>query len=250
MAPFGTRTTHKLFELTKRRSRMVVKNWKRILLLTVLVIVSTIAYTKGGKYLEEDDKIIVSSLCFAGVILTGMRLWMDISMDTKMKKPMETETRELTEAEKKEMEKWAGKLEIENEEVIFSFGEEQIVKIRISDIKAIGEFTTAADPIAIDWYLIIVNKDHDVIYIPVFAVGLQDVLEELSQNLNHEIVHKLFASIKFDSNVIYPKSVDGEKLFHLKGLNPDDIWGKLKLKIGFGSVTPILREEIVGLKED
>lgn len=97
--------------------------------------------------------------------------------------------------------------------------------------------------------MIVVKKDNEVIYLPAYAVGLQETLKQLSEILNHEIVPKLFASIKFDSNVIYPKSIDGKKLFQFQGLNPKGIWEKVKVNLGFSPITPILRNEIIELKK-
>ena len=198
----------------------------------------------GEKYFGKDYSPFLFSMFFTGTIASGIWLRAKIASD----KIMETIKREPTDKELKEREKWAGKLEIENQKLVFKYGENQQIKIKISDIKVIGEFTTDADPIATDWYLIIVRRDNEIIYLPAYAVGLQETLQHLSEIYNHEIVPKLFASIKFDSNVIYPKSIDGKKLFDLKGLNPKGIWERIKVNMGLSPITPILRKEIIELE--
>jgi len=203
---------------------------------------------KGEEFFGEDLSLIIFSILFTGTIASGIWLKTKITFDRDFEEMMTDIKRERTEKELKEQEKWAGKIEIENEKLVFKYGEEQRVTIQISDIKVIGELTTDADPIATDWYLIIVRKNNEVIYFPAYAVGLHESLEQLSKKLNHDIVPKLFASINFDSNVIFSKSIDGEKLFQLEGLNPKGIWGKIKLNLGFSPITPVLRSEIIELK--
>ncbi len=178
-----------------------------------------------------------------------MWLWINFWGDRELRKIIKNEDQEPTKDELKEIEKWTGRLEIVDKDLIFHYGEEQKIKIEISDIKVIGEFTTEADLIATDWYLILVKKNNEVVYLPAYAVGFQETLNQLSKILNYEIAPRLFASVKFDSNIIYPKSVDGEKLFNLKGVNSNSVWEKIKVNMGFSSITPILRNEIIQLKE-
>ncbi|MEM9820614.1 MAG: hypothetical protein AAF985_06060 [Bacteroidota bacterium] len=190
---------------------------------------------------------------FALIFTGGIMLFIVISSSFRAKQDVEKlkarSKRKPTQEELEERKKWAGHLEIKEQYLVFNYREDQQIKVEIKAIKAIGELTTDADPIAIDWYLIIVKRDNEVIYFPAYAAGLQETLKQLSAILNHEIVPKLFASIKFDSNVIYPKSVDGQKLFQLEGLNPSGTWKKVKVGLGLTPITPILRNEIMELKE-
>lgn len=196
-----------------------------------------------------DKGALIFTLFFTGGVLLFIVVNSHFRMKKDLEKLKEKAKRKPTKRELEEREKWAGKLKVETDALIFEHGEELKVKVKISDIKVIGEFTTEADPVATDWYLIIVKNDNEVIYLPAYAVGLQESLTELSKILNYEIVPKLFASVKFDSNVIYPESIDGNKLFHLKGLNPNGIWEKIKVRMGLSPITPILRSEIIELKK-
>lgn len=233
--------------VNQKKNEMIAENWKQILAFVVSLFISLIILINGEEYLGRDYSPIMFSIFFAGAIVTGIWLGIKILADRNLEKILDKVKNQPAENELKEREKWAGRLEILNEELIFNYGEDQKIKIKISDLKVIGEFTTEADPIATDWFLVIVKKNNEVLYLPAYAVGLQDTLTQLSKTLNHEIVPKLFASVKFDSNVIYPKSIDGEKLFHLKGLNPKGIWEKIKVNMGFNPITLILRREIVDL---
>jgi len=226
---------------------MISKNRKEILVFIISLGDSIVILAMGKKQIGVDYSSILFSIFCTATIISGIWLCMKISIDRDLEKIIENAKREPTEKELKEREKWSGKLEMKNQELVFEYGDEQQINIEISDIKVIGEFTTDADPIATDWYLIIVRKNNEVIYLPAYAVGLQETLKQLSQRLNYEIVPKLFASVKFDSNVIYPKSIDGKNLFHLKGLNPTGMWEKLKVNWGFSPITPILRNEIMEL---
>jgi hypothetical protein len=228
---------------------MSAKHWKEILIFSFSLGITIMLLLTGEKYFGKDYTPIVFSIFFMGTIASGIWLKTKLDFEIDFDKIMTDIKREPTEKELEEREKWAGKLEIENQDLVFKHGGDQQVKIEISDIKIIGEFTTDADPIATDWYLIIVKKNNEVIYLPAYAVGLQETLKQLSDIFNHEIVPKLFASVKFDSNVIYPKSIDGKKLFQFEGLNPKGIWEKIKVNLGFSPITPILRNEIIELKE-
>jgi len=225
----------------------VWKKYKKLILTFIVSLVISIILLKYGDiFLRKELIAYIFSIFSTITFSTGLFLAISIYGDHEFEKILQ---REPTEKELKQQEQWAGKLEIDDQDVVFKYGEDQQIKIAISNIKVIGELTTDANPIATDWYLVIVKKNNEVIYLPVYAVGLHDILMQLSKILNHEIVPKLFASVIFDSNIIYPKSFDGKKLFHLEGLNPNGIWEKIKLKLGFSPITPILRNEIIELKE-
>lgn len=224
---------------------MIAKYWKDLLTIVFTLGMSMVIYSTGEVYFGKDYTPIIFSIFATGVLLSVMWLFIKVLGDRSLEKIK----REPTEKELEERENWAGKLEIEKQDLVFKYGESQQLKILISDIKVIGEFTTEPDSIATDWYLVIVQKDNEVIYLPAYAVGLQETLNQLSEIFNYKIVPKLFASVKFDSNVIFPESIDGEKLFHLRNLKPKGVLEKIKVNLGFSPITPILRNEIIEWKE-
>ena len=225
---------------------MIRKYWKGILAFFISLSIAIFLLHNGEEYFDKEVLGIVFSVFATIALVLGIGLFVWIWADRSVEKRMK---RKLTEEELKEQEKWAGRLEVENKILSIYFGGNEKLDIKVSELKVIGEFTTDADPIATDWYLILVKENNEVVYLPVYAVGFQEAIKKLSEVLGEEISPKLFSSIQFDSNILFPKNLKDKKLFDFEGINPSGIWDKIKLNLGFKSITPILRKEIIEFRK-
>ncbi len=152
---------------------------------------------------------------------------------------------ELIDKQKEDNDKWSGTIELEKDDIVFTSTGREIIRLSLLDIKVIGEMTTTADPVANDWYLVFVDKDNEQHFIPAYANNMKSFQEQLGVKLDTEIVGTLFASVDFDSNIIYPKELAGQKLLDFKDAEPKNIWEKIGKFLGLGKpITSDLTEEI------
>lgn len=230
---------------------MFVKYWKELASLLFFGILSIVILLVGGEFLSDAYVPIVVSVFFTGAMLSWIKLKVKYTADRDTEQLMQKIGQQPTKEQLEGQEKWAGKLELKDKTLIFSCEGAQDLKIVLSDVKVIGEYTTIADPIMVDWldwYLVIVCKNNEIRWVPTYAVGVQETLAQLSEIFGYEVVTRLHGNLEFDSNVIYPQSMNGEKLFHVEGLETKGLWRKLKSAIGLGTVTITLREEIIELE--
>jgi|GEM_PF-4815953 len=217
---------------------MIKKYWIGTSAFLTLAATSVFLLWSGDTVLGKEISSIVFSIVATGTTVLGIGLYTWIRLDINLnEKP--------TEEQLKEQEKWAGRIEVVKEQIHFFYDDNEKLIINLSEIKVIGEMTTEADPSTIDWYLVLVKINNEAIYLPAYAVGFQEALNKISQILGEQIMPKLFSSIKFDSSVIFPKSLQNETLFYFEELTPAGFWNKIKLTLGYKPITPVLKDKIV-----
>ena len=221
----------------------VNNRYKKAILIFVMSLALAIFFLHEGNEHFSDRTSQIAFSIFATVSYTlgfGLAIWIysDWMLQNKM-------LNEPTKEDLKSQEEWAGKLDVDKMYLRFFYNNSENLKIKLSDIKAIGEFTTAAELITIDWYLIIVKMNNELIYLPAYSVGFNEAIINLSEELGVEIEPKLFSSTNYDSNVLYPESLRNKKLFDFEGINPTNFIDRIKLKFGFKAIVPSLRKEIV-----
>jgi hypothetical protein len=154
---------------------------------------------------------------------------------------------EMTETEKEDNDKWSGTIVLEKDDIVFKWQNIDQKRFSLNDIKVIGEMTSQADPIAIDWYIVFVDKNNEQYYVPAYANEMQNFLKQLGNRLEIEFIGTLYSSIDFASNVIYPKELAGKKFLEFKDDEPKNFWEKIGKFLGFGK--PIVAELTKEIKE-
>lgn len=120
----------------------------------------------------------------------------------------------------KKSDKFSGLVELINNEVIFKSNGNIIDKFLISNVKVIAEFTTDADAVGNDYFLVFVENDNVIHYIPVYAQNFENFIQEIEVVLNLKITLSLVNSIRINSNIIFPKDFQNRKLFQFVKVEP------------------------------
>ena len=123
---------------------------------------------------------------------------------------------------------------IKDSQVLFTQNGTELARISISDIKLIGEYTTANGPFVDDWFIVFMTSAEKWIQISEYTAGMQEVLKELSTLFKAEIVGSLFASISWKTNVIWPAGIEGAEMWDLQIQPPVTLVQKLKTWVGLG----------------
>ena len=149
------------------------------------------------------------------------------------------------EKQKNDNDERSGTIELDDKFIIFKSQGAEIYKFLLGDIKIIGEMTTQADAFANDWNIIFIGKDGTQYYVPAYANNMDDFLKELGTKLNTTIIGSLSWSVDFNSNVIFPENLAGQKLLDFTDDEPKNIWEKFLKFMGFGKpITSDLTNEI------
>lgn len=156
---------------------------------------------------------------------------------------------ELTDKQKENNDRWSGTISLDNEHIVFKSEGKELIKLLLTNVKVIGEMTTVADPMANDWYFIFVDKNNQEHYVPAYANNMETFQKQISERLGIEIYGRLFSSIDFDSNILYPNELLGKKLFDIIETNPKNSWEKILKFLGLGNPKSVeLTEEVKNYK--
>ncbi|MEY5047521.1 MAG: hypothetical protein RLZZ175_880 [Bacteroidota bacterium] len=127
----------------------------------------------------------------------------------------------------KKSDKFSGLVELINNEVIFKSNGNIIDKFLISNVKVIAEFTTDSDMSGNDYFLVFVENDNVIHYVPVYAQNFENFIQEIEVILNLKITFSLANSIRINSNIIFPKDFQNRKLFQFVTVEPTGFWQTL-----------------------
>ncbi len=127
----------------------------------------------------------------------------------------------------KKSDKFSGLVELINNEVIFKSNGNIIDKFLISNVKVIAEFTTDSYASGNDYFLVFVENDNVIHYIPVYAQNFENFIQEIEVILNLKITFILANSIRINSNIIFPKDFQNRKLFQFVTVEPTGFWQTL-----------------------
>jgi hypothetical protein len=137
---------------------------------------------------------------------------------------------------KKEQEKYSGKVYIVDDNIIWEQNNEVIISIEIAKVKIIAEYTNTAGPFLDDWFFVFVMNKNVAWQISAYAVGIDSLLVELSDKFGCVIQGTLFYSTDFRSNILWPKLLQGQKLYSLDvddNLPRKGFWEKIIIGLGF-----------------
>jgi hypothetical protein len=118
------------------------------------------------------------------------------------------------------------------------------VQIPIKDIKIVGEFTTTAGPFQDDWFYVFILDKEDIREISAYAIGTEEVLKQVGQQINADIFGQLAASADWKTNILWPTILRGQELFKTTDKQQTNIWGKLKSKIGLADKEVELTDDL------
>ena len=145
----------------------------------------------------------------------------------------------------KKKEKISSRTYIQGEKIYWISGKRILTRIPINDIKIIGEYTTDGGPYKNDWFLVFITSLKDIREISVYALGAEEMLKELGQQINSRLSVQLANSSDWKSIILWPNIFYGKELFSLTPKQPANFREKLKSMIGFSKIEIGLTDELI-----
>jgi hypothetical protein len=103
--------------------------------------------------------------------------------------------------------------------------------VAVDGVVLAAEHTTNAGPWADDYFLILVEADHDKLYVAIaslYSNGIEEVLRDLGQRWNANIELQLLNSTEWKSRVLWPPELVGTEYFEFKEIEPQTITNRLR----------------------
>lgn len=104
----------------------------------------------------------------------------------------------------------------------------------IPSIALIAEYTTNEGPQCDDYFLVFVTIEKDMFYFHTasfYADGRDEALAALKKLLGSTFDLELTGSIEWDSRVMWPQEIAGNKYFQFKPVRPETMLQKVKEKL-------------------
>jgi hypothetical protein len=120
-----------------------------------------------------------------------------------------------------------GLLTVEGESITFRQGGHHWT-VPLESIVAVGEATNQWGPFADDWFVCLITRPEGRWYeAPVYASGVEEVLEWLTRRLGEPIQLGLANSTDFRSRVMWPPGLKGKQLFEFTEPEPLALWQRI-----------------------
>ena len=108
----------------------------------------------------------------------------------------------------------SGSIRLEKEAIVYSVDGADLWRIRLGNVRVIGEYTIDHGPGFDDYFFVFVTERADCWFEASFyADGTNAFLQGLSARLEHELRAGLCNSTDFKSRVLWPPQLEGEELF-------------------------------------
>ena len=121
----------------------------------------------------------------------------------------------------------SGQLKILGNDIIYNSQSYGQWTLPLSDVKAIGEYTSDQGPGVDDWFIIFFLKDGSWYEASYYCENISAFKLEIKNKLNiDEVCSDLGGSTDYDSYLIWPKALKGEKAFIFETFYPS-WWRKL-----------------------
>jgi hypothetical protein len=129
-----------------------------------------------------------------------------------------------------------GHIELQNDKIVRTLNGQLMYEILVTDIKVIGEFTTASGPIFDDWFLTLITAN-SCYEIPMDVIGIDKLLSDLGQKLGTNLSYKFANSAYWKTRIMYPINSIEKNLYERVSQEPKTSWDRIMKIIGLqGSV--------------
>lgn len=139
----------------------------------------------------------------------------------------------------------SGRVKIEEGFIFWKAESQNLLKVAVADIRIIGEYTTAHALHKNEWFVVFVFANEDMFQMSMYAQGMTEVLEELSQKLETEFTPLLENEREYKSNVIWPLEIAGQDLYELRIKESKTLFDRFRARLGFGNpIELILTDQV------
>ncbi len=128
----------------------------------------------------------------------------------------------------------SGRVFSEGGKLIWEIQGERVGEIVLSDVRLIGEYTTAEGPVIDDWFIVFYMSKKDCKQVSFYAKGREVMLQLLTEYLGTEIASRLTGSARWDTMLLWPPEVMGQAMWSVEDLAPETLGEKLKVFLGMG----------------
>lgn len=107
-----------------------------------------------------------------------------------------------------------GQIELIGSSVVRTVNGQTVFEIPISEIKAIGEFTTSNGPFLDDWFFTLITKNewHEI---PMDVIGVDEFFLNLGEVLGVKLEYQLTNSTIWKTRIMYPESLKERELYNM-----------------------------------
>jgi hypothetical protein len=135
----------------------------------------------------------------------------------------------------------SGIIHLHDDKIFWDYDNRNILRIDISDIVIIGEYTNPDGPYFDDWFLTFVTKDGRWQSIPYYAANVDELIQYLSDTFKQDInITYLANSTEWKSVIRYPLRLKGKPLFKLALIEdykaPKTFFDKILSSVGLGGL--------------
>jgi hypothetical protein len=209
------------------------------LILIVIVAFDIFWLAKGQTFFTTQVESILFSVGSVAAFALGLWVYFDIRLfwiSKALTKARDIQT---------ETERQSGKVLIQNDNIIWYDREDKVIgTIPLNKVKAIGEYTTSEGPLVDDWFYLFFISQNDIRQVSAYATNLNSVLESLSAKYKCDIIGHLSHSTTFESNVIWPTQLRGQKVYEALATDgPKTVWERIKFTFG-QNVEMVLTNEL------
>ena len=138
-----------------------------------------------------------------------------------------------------------GRVHLADDTIVYCSESYPSWKIGLNEIQVIGEFTNENGPYCQDHFLAFVADVKSCHELPCGAHGFSAMKGQLERHLNGHLELQLIFTTTFESAVLWPFEMKGQRLFHFSRTNPPTMWAKLLGLVGIHDVAQEYDQEII-----
>ncbi|WP_299884351.1 hypothetical protein [uncultured Lacinutrix sp.] len=138
----------------------------------------------------------------------------------------------------------SGRTYIEDNTLILEYIDGDYKKIPISSIKIVAEYTTENGPVLDDWFMVFYHGKNEYSEISMYAENIKEMISILSSKLDTELDSNLVSCTHFESHILWPIKLKGEKLWVIKNAKSKTFFEKFKNLFGLKKKELVLTKKV------
>ena len=122
----------------------------------------------------------------------------------------------------------SGKLTFEDGEIRYDSTTFASWRLRLADIRVIGEATNDSGPQQDDYFLCFACDAQRWFEASFYAAGRDELLSALEEQLSTPMLLQLAGSTDYASRILWPANLTGEPMFDYEEIPPTGLWNRIK----------------------
>jgi len=126
------------------------------------------------------------------------------------------------------------KIKVENGHLLWLTKEEVKNKIELNEVKVIAEYSTPDGKNKGDWFLKLILSENMSYELSMYTENIDQILYDLGKSLDVSYEPALDGKKDWNSNIMFPNSLQGQPLWHIEVIPPRGILDWLKTFLFLG----------------